>query len=135
MIEASPGERARPQSPHLQVWRWHITLAASILHRLTGIGLYVGLLVLAGWALALASGPEAYGAYMGLLGSILGRVVLFGMTVCLFFHLANGLRHLAWDAGKGFAPRTADATAWAALAFGVVAAAAVWIVAAMTGTR
>lgn len=135
MIEASPGGRARPLSPHLQVWRWHVTLAASILHRLTGLGLYAGLLVLAGWALALASGPGAYGAYMGLLGSILGRVVLFGLTVCLFFHLANGLRHLAWDAGKGFEPRTADATAWAALAFGVVAAVAVWIVAAMPGSR
>ncbi|MBA3811984.1 MAG: succinate dehydrogenase, cytochrome b556 subunit [Caulobacteraceae bacterium] len=133
MIEASPGGRARPLSPHLQVWRWHVTLAASILHRLTGLGLYAGLLILTGWALALASGPGAYGAYMGLLGSILGRVVLFGLTVCLFFHLANGLRHLAWDAGKGFTPRTADATAWAALAFGVVAAAAVWIIAATSG--
>ena len=59
--------------------------------------------------------------------------MLFGLTVCVFFHMANGVRHLAWDAGKGFAPRTADATAWAALAFGVVAAAAVWIVAAMDG--
>jgi succinate dehydrogenase / fumarate reductase cytochrome b subunit len=133
MAEASPGARARPLSPHLQVWRWHVTLAASILHRFTGMALYVGLLMLAGWALALASGAAVYGGYMGLLASIPGKIILFGMTVALFFHLANGLRHLAWDVGKGFAPRTADATAWAALVFGLVAAAAVWIVAPMSG--
>ena len=133
MSQASPGARARPLSPHLQVWRWHVTLATSILHRFTGVGLYAGLLILAGWALALASGPEAYGVYTGLLGSILGKIVLFGITVCVFFHMANGVRHLAWDSGKGFAPRTADATAWAALAFGAVAAAVVWIIAALTG--
>ena len=132
MVE-TPGARARPLSPHLQVWRWHVTLAASILHRLTGMGLYVGLLILAGWALALASGPEAYNAYAGLLGSTLGKVVLFGLTVCVFFHMANGVRHLAWDVGKGFALRTANATAWAALAFGIVAAVGVWVVAAMEG--
>ncbi len=133
MAEASPGARARPLSPHLQVWRWHVTLAASILHRFTGMALYVGLLMLAGWALALASGAAAYDRYMGLLASIPGKIVLFCMTVALFFHLANGLRHLAWDVGKGFAPRTADVTAWAALVFGLVAAVVVWIVAPMSG--
>ena len=133
MSQASPGARARPLSPHLQVWRWHVTLATSILHRFTGAGLYVGLLILAGWALALASGAQAYGAYTDLLGSILGKIVLFGITVCVFFHMANGIRHLAWDSGKGFALRTADATAWAALAFGLAAAVAVWILAACTG--
>ena len=133
MAEASPGARARPLSPHLQVWRWHITLAASILNRGTGMACYVGMLILAGWALALASGPAAYGGYMGLLGSIPGKVVLFALTVALFFHLAAGLRHLVWDVGKGFLPRTADATAWAALAFSVVASVTVWIVAALSG--
>jgi len=132
MAEASPSARARPRSPYL-VWRWHVTMTASILHRLTGVALYLGLLMLAGWALALASGPAAYGEYMGLLASIPGKSVLFGITVALFFHLANRLRHLAWDVGKGFAPRTADVTAWAALVFGLVAAVAVWIVAAMSG--
>ena len=105
----------------------------AILHRFTGAGLYVGLIILAGWALALASGPDAYGVYTGLLGSIIGKIVLFGLTVCVFFHMANGVRHLVWDSGKGFQPRTADTTAWAALAFGVVAAVVVWIIAAMTG--
>jgi succinate dehydrogenase / fumarate reductase, cytochrome b subunit len=133
MAEASPGARTRPLSPHLQVWRWHVTMAASILHRATGVVLFGGALILAGWALALASGAGAYGAYMDVLASIPGRIVLFGVTVSVFFHMANGIRHLFWDMGKGFEPRTADTTAWIALVFGLVAALAVWIAAAMGG--
>ena len=85
---AEGGERARPLSPHLQVWRWHVTMAASIATRATAVALYVGVLIIAGWALALASGPDAYAAYAGLLGSPLGLVVLFGLTVSIFYHLA-----------------------------------------------
>ena len=133
MVEASPAAKPRPLSPHLQVWRWHVTMAASILHRATGVALYGGALILAGWALALASGERAYDGYMGLLGSLPGRIVLFGVTVSVFFHMANGVRHLVWDTGKGFEPRTADLTAWIALAFGLVAAVAVWAIAALGG--
>ncbi len=120
--------RARPMSPHLQVWRWHITMFASIATRATGVALYVGLLVVVGLSLALALGPDAYGAYMGLLSSPLGLVVLFGIAVSIFYHLAAGLRHLAFDSGKGFLPTTANMTAWLCVAFGVVAAVAVFAV-------
>jgi succinate dehydrogenase / fumarate reductase cytochrome b subunit len=129
----APALRPRPLSPHLQIWRWHITMTASILHRVAGVGLYAGALILTGWAAALASGPDAYAAYMGLLGSILGKLILFGLTACIFFHMANGLRHLVWDQGKGFSPKTADFTAVAAMAFGLAAAAAVWAIALLTG--
>ncbi len=125
MAEAAPGVRERPLSPYM-IWRWHVTMAASILHRATGMALYAGILIVAGWALALASGPEAYGAYMGLLGSIPGRIVVFGITVSVFFHLANGMRHLAWDLGQGFQPKTANTTAVIAYVFAVVAALAAW---------
>jgi succinate dehydrogenase / fumarate reductase cytochrome b subunit len=114
-------------------WRWHITMAASILTRVTGIGSYIGLLLVGGWALALASGRDAYETYMGLLGSIPGQVVLFGFTVSTFYHLAAGLRHLMWDLGKGYAPKTADASAWAAILFAVVASVAVWAAFLMGG--
>jgi succinate dehydrogenase / fumarate reductase cytochrome b subunit len=133
MVESSPAGRARPLSPHLQIWRWHITLAASILHRATGGALYLGLLILAGWALSLASGRGTYLAYAGLLATIPGRVVLFGLTVSLFFHMANGIRHLAWDAGKGFTPATANLTALAAFGFAAGAASAVWVILALNG--
>lgn len=135
MAEASPGVRPRPLSPHVQVWRWHVTMAASILHRGTGMALYVGLLILAGWVAALAAGPDAYAAYSGLLGSILGKLVLFGITVSIFFHLANGIRHLAWDLGEGFQPKTADTTAILAYVFAVIAAVGLWAVILLMGGR
>jgi len=133
------GSKARPLSPHLVggpglfFWRWHITMYASILHRATGVMLYLGALIGAGWALSLASGADAYANYLTLLGSPLGKLVLFGLTFSAFYHLANGVRHLAWDVGKGFEPRTADTTAAAALAFGAAATAAVWVIAFRTG--
>lgn len=121
-------------SPHLEIWRWHITMATSILHRATGIALYVGALILAAWAVALARGPAAFAQYRALLASPLGQLALFGLTVSLFYHLANGVRHLWWDAGHGFEPKTADMTGAAAIAFGVVAAVAIWIVAMLGGS-
>lgn len=136
MSNAAPAPRGpadRPVSPHLEIWRWHITMATSILHRATGIALYVGALILAGWAVALALGPGAFAAYRAALANPLGQLVLFGLTVSLFYHLANGVRHLAWDAGEGFEPRTADMTGAAAIAFGVVAAIAIWLVALLGG--
>ena len=120
--------RAAPMSPHLQVWRWHVTMVASIATRVTGGALYGGLLVIVGWALALALGPSAYGTYAGLLGSPLGLLVLFGITISTFYHLAAGLRHLAFDSGKGFLPTTANMTAWLCIAFTVVASVAVFAV-------
>jgi succinate dehydrogenase / fumarate reductase, cytochrome b subunit len=119
---------ARPLSPHLQIWRFHVTMFASIATRFTGVGLYGGVLIIAGWALALALGPDAYGAYAGLLGSIPGLVVLFGITLSLFYHLAAGIRHLAFDSGRGFLPTTANMTAWLCIAFAVVASVAVFAI-------
>ncbi len=127
------GARGRPLSPHLQVWRWHITMAASILTRATGVALYVGALIVAGWAVALASGPESYESYMSLLASPLGRLVLFGLTVSVFYHLAAGVRHLVFDSGHGLSPAVANMSAVACIAFGVVASLVVWGLALATG--
>ena len=123
------GPADRPMSPHLQVWRWHVTMATSIFHRGTGMALYVGILVLTGWAASLVGGADSYGAYMTLLGSPIGLLVLFGLTVAFLYHLANGIRHLFFDSGKGYDPKTADMTGWAAIVFGVVAAVLIWIIA------
>jgi succinate dehydrogenase / fumarate reductase cytochrome b subunit len=123
------GPEARPLSPHLSVWRWHLTMFCSILNRATGVALCGGLLILAAWAVALASGPDAYAMVTDLLGSILGKLVLLGLTFSLLFHLAAGMRHLVWDAGYGYQPRVADMTGAASLAFAVVGTAAVWFLA------
>ena len=129
----APAVRPPPLSPHLQVWRWHVTMAASILTRATGVALYGGLLIVALGALSLAGGPEAYADFLGLIGSWPGRLVLFAITVSIFYHLAAGIRHLVWDFGKGFEPKTANLTAVACMAFGLAAAIAVWLLAVMTG--
>jgi succinate dehydrogenase / fumarate reductase cytochrome b subunit len=133
MADATPAVRARPLSPHTQIWRWHVTMAASILTRATGSALYGGAVLLMGWALALASGPVVYDNYVGLLGSIPGKIVLFGLTLSAFYHLFAGLRHLAWDSGKGFAPAVASRSAWAAIGCAIVASVAVWVVAGLMG--
>ncbi|MFN3583528.1 succinate dehydrogenase, cytochrome b556 subunit [Phenylobacterium sp.] len=120
-------------SPHLQVWRWHITMATSILHRATGVALYVGALIAAAWALSLAGGPEAYAGFKALMGSPLGKFVLFGLTVSAFYHLGNGVRHLTWDLGHGLDVKSANASAVGVFAFTVAATLAVWVIAGMTG--
>jgi succinate dehydrogenase / fumarate reductase cytochrome b subunit len=133
MTEASPGVRPRPLSPHLQVWRWHVTMLGSILHRGCLMALYVGALILVGWLLALAAGPQVYAIYAGLLGSWLGKLVLLGLTFALFFQLSSTARHMIWDVGKGFGLKFADMMTIASIVFSVVATAAVWLIAASTG--
>ena len=123
----------RPLSPHLQVWRFHITMFVSIMHRVTGCGLYLGALIGTWWALALAGGPVTYNNFLGVIGSPLGKFVLFGMTVSMFFHMGNGIRHLFWDMGEGFQLKTAEFSAWALIAFTVVASVFTWGLAYMTG--
>lgn len=123
------GPQDRPMSPHVQVWRWHVTMATSILHRVTGMALYAGALILAGWFIALAAGPDAFDGYTALLASPLGLLVLFLGTFALLYHLANGIRHLVWDTGRGLDPRTADMSGWAAIVFAVVATVLIWVIA------
>jgi succinate dehydrogenase / fumarate reductase cytochrome b subunit len=106
----------RPLSPHLQVYRPQITSVMSILHRLTGIALAVGTLLLVWWLVAAAAGPESFATAQGFIGSILGRILLFGWSWALFYHLCNGIRHLAWDAGWGFELKTVYRSGWLAVA-------------------
>jgi succinate dehydrogenase / fumarate reductase cytochrome b subunit len=133
MTEASSGVRERPLSPHLQVWRWHVTMLGSILHRACLIGLYVGALILVAWALALASGQQAYGVFIAVMGSLPGKLVLLGLTFALFFTVASNVRHLTWDTGRGFTPKVADTIVIAGIVFAVVATAVVWVLAGQTG--
>lgn len=138
---AKPPLRERPKSPHLVtgglgsplLWRWHITMWTSILHRVTGVGLYVGGLIVAGWAISLVQGPEQYAQFKALLGSLPGKVVMFGLTVAFFYHLANGVRHLVWDTGHGLDLRSANASSVLIFAFTIAATLAIWVIAAMTG--
>jgi len=133
MTDATKAGRERPLSPFVSVWRWHITMAASIAHRVTGVALYVAALIAAAWAISLASGPDAYAAFKAVMASPIGLVVMFGLTVSFFYHLANGVRHLVWDTGRGFDIKTANASAVLVIAFALAASIAIWMIAAMTG--
>jgi succinate dehydrogenase / fumarate reductase cytochrome b subunit len=97
---------ARPLSPHLQVYRWSWTMVMSIFHRATGIALYVGTVLVAGWLLAMASGPAAYARVAWVFGTPIGLLVLFGYTWVLLHHMLGGVRHLVWDFGHGMEPAT-----------------------------
>ncbi|HTI85953.1 MAG TPA: succinate dehydrogenase, cytochrome b556 subunit [Alphaproteobacteria bacterium] len=108
-------ERNRPLSPHIQIYRPQMTSVLSILHRITGVGLGVGALLVAYWVAAAAGGPDHFARAQALIGSWFGYLVLLGFSVALFFHLSNGIRHLFWDAGYGFELRSAYASGVAVL--------------------
>jgi len=120
---------SRPLSPHLQVYRWQISNTLSILHRITGVALALGGLALVGWLLALASGQSAFVAVGGALGSVLGQLALMVWTFSFFYHLCNGLRHLAWDAGYGFDKSVARKSGVAVVAAACLLTVIFWVVA------
>jgi len=92
----------RPLSPHLQVYRPQVTSVLSIFHRLTGVVLAFAALLLTYWLASAAYGPESFERAQMVMESWFGRLVLFGFTFSLFYHLCNGIRHLGWDLGWGF---------------------------------
>lgn len=103
---------ARPLSPHLQIWRWTVTMAASITHRMTGGALYAGVFLLAGFLLAIAGGEATYQRLLGWIPGWFAALVLFGYAFAILFHTLNGLRHLYWDMGRGFDLKHARASGW-----------------------
>ena len=126
----------RPLSPHLQVYRPQLTSMLSITHRLTGVALAIGTFLLVWWLVAAATGPEAYATAQAAISSVIGRLLLFGWTLALFYHLCNGIRHLFWDAGYGYELKSAYASGWAVMAASVALTllALVWGYAALAGT-
>ncbi len=116
----------RPLSPHLQIYKKQITSVLSITHRMTGIALTIGALVLSYWLISATYGPEAFQAAQSFMGSWLGRLVLLGLTFSLYFHLGNGVRHLGWDFGKGFALSQVRTTGIAVVVFSIVLTLLTW---------
>jgi succinate dehydrogenase / fumarate reductase cytochrome b subunit len=127
MVEAK-APVARPLSPHLQIYRLTLTMAMSIVHRITGAALYVGTLLLAWWLLAAASGPNAYATFQAVASSLIGRLVLFGYTWALIHHMLGGIRHLIWDTGRGFAPAEREWLVRANLAGSIVLTILLWVI-------
>jgi len=118
---------ARPLSPHLQIYKPLLTMMMSIVHRITGIGLYFGTLLLAWWLIA-AAGPNGYSRFEVFAGSWIGRLILFGYTWALIHHMLGGIRHLIWDSGRGMGPGERDWLAAANLVGSVAITIILWVI-------
>ena len=108
-------------------------MALSIIHRATGIALYVGTLLLAWWLIAAASGPTAYANVQGFTSSFIGRLIVFGYTWALMHHLLSGIRHFVRDLGYGFKANEREALTWAAAIGGISLTVLLWILAYVIG--
>ncbi len=115
-----------PLSPHLQVYRPQLTSVLSITHRMTGILLSAGLIMIVAWLLALAAGPESYERMNAVLFSVPGLILLLVWTQAMFYHLLNGIRHLLWDAGWLLDLNSAYASGWAVVTGSLVLTILVW---------
>jgi succinate dehydrogenase / fumarate reductase cytochrome b subunit len=124
-----PSPSERPLSPHLQIYRWQLTMSLSILHRITGVALSVGTLMIAWWLVAAMLGEAYYNVAMNFVKSPLGLFMIFGWTVALYYHLFNGIRHLLWDCVFLFKIENAYRAGYLVLLATVIATAATWYIA------
>jgi len=122
----------RPLSPFM-TYRWTLTMAMSIVHRITGVALYVGTLLMAWWLIATASGPGAYANIQAFTSSWIGRIVVFGYTWALLHHMLGGIRHLIWDLGYGFGPSEREWLTRAALIGSITLTIVIWVIAYAAG--
>jgi succinate dehydrogenase / fumarate reductase cytochrome b subunit len=124
--QSSTKTAARPLSPHLQVYRLPLTAITSVLHRITGAGLAVGLVMFTWWLVAAATGPEAYATFISFASSPLGLIMLLGWSVAFSYHLANGIRHLIWDSGYLFKKASAHTASCFVLVITLVLTTLMW---------
>lgn len=117
----------RPLSPHLQVYRPQITSVLSIAHRISGVALGAGALLLTWWLVAAVEGPESFNEVQAVIGSWYGRLLIFGFTLAFFYHLSNGVRHLFWDLGYGLELRSVYRSGWVVMALTLVLTLGSWL--------
>ena len=126
MAETKPG--LRPLSPHLQIYRPMLTMMMSIIHRVTGVALSLGVILLVWWLSAAAASDGYFNPVQGFFGSWFGELVLFGFTWALIHHALGGIRHLIWDTGRGFDLKTVEWMARANLAGSIILTILVWAI-------
>lgn len=119
---ASGWNDKRPMSPHLQIWRWHPTMLSSILHRASGIILFVAILKICIFLAVLSGGPKTFTDWSGLVYSPLGAFSFFAVTGLISFHWLNGIKYLIWDSGKLMNPKTANVISVAIIALATIIA-------------
>lgn len=119
--------QAAPLAPHIQIYRPQLTSVLSFSHRVTGVALSVGSILLVAWLVAAAAGPHAFSVTHAIVHSPGGQFLLLLWTFSLFFHLCNGIRHLIWDAGWGFELRTIYLSGWTVFVSSVVLTGLAWV--------
>ncbi|WP_074381559.1 succinate dehydrogenase, cytochrome b556 subunit [Bartonella doshiae] len=128
MIETTR-TKERPRSPHISIYRWSITMAMSIAHRITGMALYFGMVFLAIWLISVASGAEMFRTVYEIYSSLPGRCILFLYTLAGVHHMVGGIRHIVWDMMPFLlAKEKATLTAWATVFISLVITLAIWII-------
>ena len=116
-----------PLSPHLQIYRWHISSLLSITHRISGIINLLGLILIFFWVLVLSLGESNYELFLLLINSFFGKFFLIGLTWSMSFHILSGIRHLAWDLGYGFEIKTANISGLIVIIFSLVLTVIIWL--------
>ena len=123
-----PWNDKRPMSPHLQIYKLPLTAHLSVLHRGTGVVLFIGLMLLVGVLAVAANGADSWQGMHNVLSSGFGKLVLFGFIFSLYYHLCNGIRHLFWDIGKGLDLQEARRTGKLAIILSVLLTILTWLI-------
>jgi succinate dehydrogenase cytochrome b subunit len=125
---AAPTPRPRPLSPHLSIYRLTLTMVMSGMHRITGLALYAGVLLLAWFLLATSMDAAAFDTASGFLNSIIGKLILLGFTWALFHHMLGGIRHFIWDAHYGMGDPEREWLAMGTLIGGLALTIVIWAI-------
>ncbi|WP_332065143.1 succinate dehydrogenase, cytochrome b556 subunit [Bartonella sp. CB189] len=121
--------KERPRAPHLTIYRWSITMAMSIAHRITGVALYFGIILLAIWLTSVACGDEAFKMINGIYGSMPGLCILFFYTLVGVHHMVGSIRHIVWDIKPCLLMKEkATLTAWATVFISFIVTIIIWII-------
>ena len=118
-----------PLSPHLQIYRWHISSLLSITHRISGIINLIALILIFFWLIVLSFGESNYELFLLTINSFFGKFILIGFTWSMSFHLLSGIRHLAWDLGYGFEIKTANISGIIVILLSLILTIVFWLVA------
>ena len=116
-----------PLSPHLQIYRWHVSSLLSITHRISGVINLLALILIFFWLLALSFGESNYELLLLLINSFVGKFVLIGFTWSMSFHILSGIRHLVWDLGYGFEIKTANISGLIVIVFSLFSTVIFWL--------
>ena len=118
-----------PLSPHLQIYRWHISSLLSITHRISGIINLLALILIFFWLIILSLGESNYEFFLLTINSFIGKFILIGFTWSMSFHVLSGIRHLAWDLGYGFEIKTANISGVIVIVLSLVITIIFWLLA------